>query len=251
MHYYKKNIGDYRRNTMHLSLLEHGVYSQLIDQYYLKEGVGFDKPVERIARLIGARTEDEVAVVSVILDEFFTETESGYIHNKCDENLKDYIAQGNRSRENGKKAVKPSRNPVGNLVGTLTTNQEPLTNNHIELFNKFWETYPHRNGKRTKKQSLVWWKKQSVDTLTNVLSSTKKYVKYLDQCKKDSVWVANPPDPIRYLTNEQYNDEIDVKSNVEDRLAIANILSKSDNNFYTKPKEEQSRLINKHIQENA
>ena len=244
MHYYKKNIGDYRRNTMHLSLLEHGVYSQLIDQYYLKEGVGFDKPVERIARLIGARTEDEVAVVSVILDEFFTETESGYIHNKCDENLKDYIAQGNRSRENGKKAVKPSGNPVGNLVGTLTTNQEPLTNNHIELFEEFWETYPHRNGKRTKKQSLVWWKKQSVDTLTNVLSSTKKYVKYLDQCLKDDIWVANPSDPIRYLTNEKYNDEVSIKPDVIDRTVIANELAKENSNFWGLTKEEQNERIN-------
>ena len=251
MHYYKKNIGDYRRNTIHLSLLEHGVYSQLIDQYYLKEGVGFDKPVESIARLIGARTEDEVAVVSVILDEFFTETDSGYIHNKCDENLKDYIAQGNRSRENGKKAVKPSRNPVGNLVGTLTTNQEPLTNNHIELFEEFWEAYPHRNGKRTKKQSLVWWKKQSLDTLTNVFNNTKKYVKYLEQCKKDSIWVANPPDPIRYLNNEQYKDELDVKADVIDRLSIANILYKQDSNFHNLTKDEQSKRINNYTKENA
>lgn len=213
MHYYKKNIGDYRRNTSHLSLLEHGVYSQLIDQYYLKEGVGFDKPVKQIARLIGARTEDEIAVVTIILDEFFVKTKSGYHHNKCDENLKEYIAQGKRSRENGKKAVAPSRDPVGTLVGTLTTNQEPLTNNHIKLFNEFWNVYPHRNGKVTKKQSLAWWNKQTTDTVTMVLNATKKYSKYLMQCKKNNIWVANPPDPIRYLRNEKYMDEIFTKSN--------------------------------------
>ena len=37
MHYYPKNIGDYRRDTMHLSLLEHGVYMTLIDHYILNE----------------------------------------------------------------------------------------------------------------------------------------------------------------------------------------------------------------------
>jgi len=213
MHYYKKNIGDYRRNTGHLSLLEHGVYSQLIDQYYLKEGIGFDKPVEKIARLISARTEDEIAVVAVILDEFFTETASGYIHKKCDENLKDYIAQGDRSRENGKKAVKPSGDPVGTQMGTLTTNQEPLTNNHIKIFEEFWSSYPHRNGKTGRKQSLAWWIKQPADTLMMVLKATKNYSKYLQQCKKDNTWVANPPDPIRYLKNEKYMDEMNTKTN--------------------------------------
>ena len=34
MHYYPKNIGDYRRDTMNLSLLEHGVYMTLIDQCF-------------------------------------------------------------------------------------------------------------------------------------------------------------------------------------------------------------------------
>ena len=37
MHYYQFNIGDYRRDTSHLSLLEHGIYRQLIDTYYLSE----------------------------------------------------------------------------------------------------------------------------------------------------------------------------------------------------------------------
>jgi uncharacterized protein YdaU (DUF1376 family) len=37
MHHYQHHIGDYRRDTMHLTLLEHGVYRQLIDLYYLQE----------------------------------------------------------------------------------------------------------------------------------------------------------------------------------------------------------------------
>ncbi len=37
MNFYKHHIGDYRRDTAHLSLLEHGVYRQLMDTYYLSE----------------------------------------------------------------------------------------------------------------------------------------------------------------------------------------------------------------------
>ncbi len=38
MNYYRHHIGDYRSNTSHLSLLEHGIYRQLLDTYYLSEG---------------------------------------------------------------------------------------------------------------------------------------------------------------------------------------------------------------------
>ena len=37
MHYYKFNIADYRKDTGHLSTIEHGIYRQLIDWYYLDE----------------------------------------------------------------------------------------------------------------------------------------------------------------------------------------------------------------------
>ena len=58
MHYYQYNIADYRKDTTHLSLLEHGCYRQLLDQYYLDE-----KPLpadeDKLFRLFNARTEDE------------------------------------------------------------------------------------------------------------------------------------------------------------------------------------------------
>ena len=35
------------------------------------------------------------------------------------------------------------------------------------------------------------------------------------------------------------------------RMAIGNIIAKKDSNFYAKPMEEQSKLINNYIKENA
>jgi uncharacterized protein YdaU (DUF1376 family) len=256
MHYYPKNIGDYRRDTMNLSLLEHGVYTTLIDHYTLNEEP-FPLDHLDVCWTIGARTDNEKTAVCLILTKFFIKTDEGYRHKRCDEEISKYQAKSEKAKESVGKRWNKDTNVIrtyneGNTnQEPITNNQEPLTNNHIELFEEFWEAYPHRNGKRTKKQSLVWWKKQPLDTLTNVLSNTKKYVKYLEQCKKDSVWIANPPDPIRYLNNEQYNDEFNVKSSVLDRLAIGNILAKADNNFYTKSKEEQSSLINNYINENV
>ena len=77
MHYYNKHIKDYKADTAHLSLLEHGAYNMLIDIYILSENP-LEPDLKKLCRLINARTEDEINAVKNILDEFFTKTEEGY-----------------------------------------------------------------------------------------------------------------------------------------------------------------------------
>ena len=105
-------------------------------------------------------------------------------------------------------------NSKGNAAPMLTNNQQPITKNqHIDLFEEFWKIYPHRNGnKKTKKDSVNWWQKQSLDTITIVLKATKIYKKHIEKCHNDKVFDGGVPDPIRYLKNERYLDELDVKS---------------------------------------
>ena len=50
MHYYKFNIADYRKDTGHLSTLEHGIYRQLIDWQYLDE-----KPIPLETQVVSRR----------------------------------------------------------------------------------------------------------------------------------------------------------------------------------------------------
>ena len=92
-----------------------------------------------------------------------------------------------------------------------THNPKPKTqipNNHEPLFVEFWKIYPHRNGVgATKPQSLEWWNNQSLDTLTNVLSGTKKFKAYIEKCHKDKIFNGGIPDPINYLNNKRYQDE--------------------------------------------
>ena len=57
----------------------------------------------------------------------------------------------------------------------------------------------------------MWWSKQELVTLTKVLSAVKKYKKYIEKCHKDKVFDGGIADPVRYLKNEQYNDELQVK----------------------------------------
>ena len=216
MHYYPKNIGDYRRDTMNLSLLEHGVYMTLIDHYILNEK---PFPLEQldICWTIGARSDEEKTAVCLLLSKFFIQTDTGYIHKRCDEEIAQYRLRADTARENGKKGGRRKPNPNPTLTQPLT-NQEPRTNNqepYTKLFEEFWNNYPHRDGnKKTKKESLVWWSKQNIDTLTKVLSGVKKYKKYIEKCHKDKVFDGGISDPVRYLKNENFTDEIEVKNKV-------------------------------------
>jgi len=212
MHYYPKNIGDYRRDTMHLSLLEHGVYMTLIDHYILNEEP-FSDNIEDILWLVGARTEEEKNAVSLILNKFFKKKDDGYYHKRCDEEIQKYKKNAEVARENGKKGGRP-RNPEvtqSKPNPKLTNNQKLETSNHEPLFVEFWKLYPHRNGVgATKPQSLEWWNTQPLDTLTMVLDGTKKFKAYIERCHKDNVFNGGIPDPIRYLKNKRYKDDFKV-----------------------------------------
>ena len=106
MHYYQHNIADYRCDTAHLSLLEHGVYRQLLDMYYLSESP-IPRETQHVFRRLSARTQDEQSAVEIILNEFFSLSEEGWIHKRCDIEIADYRHKAVNSRENGKKGGRP------------------------------------------------------------------------------------------------------------------------------------------------
>lgn len=145
MHYYQKNIGDYRSATMHLTLLEHGVYNQLLDWYYLDER---PLPTEKrtLFRRLSARSEEEQKAVVDVLQEMFTESESGWVHSRVDREIEKYRDKSSKASASGKLGGRPRKvdqtaNDKANASSgkanafddkanaKLTKNQEPLTNN--------------------------------------------------------------------------------------------------------------------------
>lgn len=95
MNYYERHIGDYLKDTAHLTLLEHGVYTRLLDVYYTREG---PIPTKEAARLIGARDKDERAALQMVLGEFFTESPEGWRQKRCDEEISRFH-EGDEDRE--------------------------------------------------------------------------------------------------------------------------------------------------------
>ena len=122
MHYYQFNIGDYKRDTSHLSLTEHGIYRQLIDLYYLTEN-----PLSiNAARLICARTDEEKQLTASILDEFFIKTDEGYIHDRCAKELCRIFKKSEKARASAKISaqVRKSNALISTEISERLTNAE-------------------------------------------------------------------------------------------------------------------------------
>jgi uncharacterized protein YdaU (DUF1376 family) len=129
MYYYQHHIGDYRKDTSHLSLIEHGIYRQLLDLYYITE-----KPLDKKSiRLIGARTDQEIAMAELILNEFFEKKGTKYFHKRCDDEIQNYKLKSFNASESSKKRwnnIKKLHD--ANAMPTQSernANQEPITKN--------------------------------------------------------------------------------------------------------------------------
>lgn len=89
MNHYPHHIGDYTKDTAHLSMIEDGAYRRLIDLYYLHEQA---LPAERrqVYRLARATSTAERKAIDTILDEYFTVSPDGFRHSRCDEEIERY-----------------------------------------------------------------------------------------------------------------------------------------------------------------
>lgn len=101
MNYYRRWLGSYKKKTAELSLVEHGVYTLLLDHYYATE-----KPlpaeVTRLSRICGAITHDEQRAVQYVADGFFPVASDGLRHNaRADEELGIALATIEKQREGG------------------------------------------------------------------------------------------------------------------------------------------------------
>lgn len=91
MNYFEFHIGDYAEATAHLSILEDGVYSRLLRKAYATERP-LPAELDRVQRVIGARTEEERAAVEAVLYEFFELRDDGWHQERCDQAIAAYQA---------------------------------------------------------------------------------------------------------------------------------------------------------------
>lgn len=106
MNYYERHLGDYAKDTGHLSMLEHGAYTLLLDRYYATEaGI----PADQVYRVARARTKEERDAVDVVLSEFFALVDGVWIKNRCDEEIRRAHLKIETARQNGRSGGRPKR----------------------------------------------------------------------------------------------------------------------------------------------
>lgn len=89
MHYYPHYIDDFNAATRHLTRLERSIYRDLIDTYYDTE-----KPLRNDLRALGrkiiANSDEELAALETILNEYFILTDEGWRHERCETVIAEY-----------------------------------------------------------------------------------------------------------------------------------------------------------------
>lgn len=71
MKYWERWIGDWKRDTAHLPLIERGAYSELLDHLYASDSPELPLSIEETYRIAGAITKEEQAAVKNVVERFF------------------------------------------------------------------------------------------------------------------------------------------------------------------------------------
>jgi uncharacterized protein YdaU (DUF1376 family) len=130
MHYYRHHIGDFLKDTGHLSNDQMGVYLRMLWRYYLDE-----KPLKDECESIAFAMRSDEKTVNLILRHFFVLQDGGWRHNRCDKEIADYHAKKEKAansanaRWNDANAMRTHTERNADAP-VLDANHKPITNTH-------------------------------------------------------------------------------------------------------------------------
>lgn len=106
VNYYERHLGDYAKNAGHLTMLQHGAYTLLLDRYYSTERAIPDADAYEICR---ARRKKEREAVDTVLRQFFRLIDGYWTKNRCEEELGKARVKIETARNNGRNGGRPRR----------------------------------------------------------------------------------------------------------------------------------------------
>lgn len=128
MNYYPHHIGDYLRDTVHLSALEDGTYRRMLDLYYASEKA-LPKDFSWLCKLVRAHEDKEREAVHEILHQFFYETEAGWRNKRADTEIKLSHQRSKVAKQNGKKGGRPRKLQVISGLAKQNPNESSQNQN--------------------------------------------------------------------------------------------------------------------------
>lgn len=96
MFYYRWDIGEYKKRTSHLSLVEDAIYRRLIDTYLMEE-LPLTPDLDRLRRNHALRSDDEFHALDAVLKDFFVLNDQGYSNEFCNGIISEYQSKSRAS----------------------------------------------------------------------------------------------------------------------------------------------------------
>ena len=126
MNYYYRYLGDYAKDTTHLTLMQNGAYNFLLDRYYATEkGI----PTDEVYLVCRANSKDERKAVDKVLKEFFKLRGGTWSMPKCDKEITKARHRIESARENGKRGGRPKTQREPNGLAESNQNESYLISN--------------------------------------------------------------------------------------------------------------------------
>jgi uncharacterized phage protein (TIGR02220 family) len=205
-YWYARHFKDYEEKTAHLSLIEHGAYSLLLDHYYKTRGKLIANAMA-IARVCRCQTDDERNAVQSILDQFFTTGEDGMYHNeRADQELGLAVSVSAVRSAAGKAGAAARWNAPEDMANAMP---EPLANAEQTAWQTDAQPQPqlHKNNMSGKPDALSILSYLNEQTGRNyqplpanlnlIIARLKEKGTTPDQCKavidaKVNAWASDP-----------------------------------------------------------
>lgn len=200
MHYYQHHIGDFIKATSRLTDAQSMAYLRLLWMYYDRE-----KPLKPDTKLLAFQIGTSEEETNLILNSFFTLTELGWMHSRCEEEIAEYHSflekksnAGRASAERRKNSSSTGVEQVLNSSSTnhITTNHKPQTNNQKPIkskdirtdsdFDEIKKAYPKRGGGQRWQDAERFYHSRIQEGVTHkeILDGVYRYARFCDQTGK-------------------------------------------------------------------
>lgn len=108
LNHYPRHLGDWLRDTVHLTEIEECIYSRCIDQYYSREAP-LPLDVVQCARLVRANSIATRKALDAVLCEFFVRADDGWHQKRCDEEIVKFRERTESAKASAKASVEARR----------------------------------------------------------------------------------------------------------------------------------------------
>jgi uncharacterized protein YdaU (DUF1376 family) len=146
VNFFKLYIGDYQRDTAHLSVTEHGAYLLMLQHYYATE-----KPLpvgKALHRMLRAQDKAEREAIDNIAGQFWRTTDAGLVNDRADAEIGKASAQADtnrgiaQAREAARKAARQRHESSTNRATDGEPNQTPDTRHQDKSAEDFGSPSP-------------------------------------------------------------------------------------------------------------